>query len=113
MRAAVLDFGCVAMGGEAWRTVEIANSAAAEAHFQFDLDAAGHSVFSVDPPCGTLPGHSRLTLRLRFRPQHPIAHHRRAPCLLLHGVGLARARHSPDTTSSRHYCNWHLSVWWM
>ncbi|XP_035248497.1 cilia- and flagella-associated protein 65 isoform X2 [Anguilla anguilla] len=84
LRAAVLDFGCVALGGEAWRAVEIANSAAAEARFQFDVDAAGHSVFAVDPPCGTLPGNGRLTLRVRFRPQHPIAHHRRAPCLLLH-----------------------------
>ncbi|XP_064167568.1 cilia- and flagella-associated protein 65 [Anguilla rostrata] len=84
LQAAVLDFGCVALGGEAWRAVEIANSAAAEARFQFDVDAAGHSVFAVDPPCGTLPGNGRLTLRVRFRPQHPIAHHRRAPCLLLH-----------------------------
>ncbi|XP_061081714.1 cilia- and flagella-associated protein 65 [Conger conger] len=84
LRAAVLDFGCVSPGGEAWRTVEMANSAAAEGHFQFDTDASGHSVFTVDPPCGTLPGDSRLTLRVRFRPQRPIAHHRRAPCLLLH-----------------------------
>ncbi|KAJ8350300.1 hypothetical protein SKAU_G00254300 [Synaphobranchus kaupii] len=84
LRTAVLDFGCVALGSEAWRTVEMVNSAAAEAHFQFDMDSAGHSVFTVDPPCGTLPGNSQLTLHVRFCPQQPIAHHRRAPCLLLH-----------------------------
>ncbi|KAI1899114.1 hypothetical protein AGOR_G00058210 [Albula goreensis] len=84
LSATVVDFGCVPLGGEAWRTVEISNSAAAEACFQFDTDATGHSVFTVTPPCGTLPGNSRLTLRVRFCPQHPIPHHRRAPCLLLH-----------------------------
>ncbi|KAJ8383584.1 hypothetical protein AAFF_G00216570 [Aldrovandia affinis] len=88
LSAPVLDFGYVMLGGEAWRTVEIANAATAEAHFQFDMDATGHSVFTIDPPCGTLPSNGRLTLRVHFRPQHPISHHRRAPCLLLHRAPL-------------------------
>lgn len=67
--------------------LQIINSSAVLAYYQFDVDTGSHSVFSIDQPCGTLPGNSKLTLRVRFRPHHPIAHHKILTCLLLHRVG--------------------------
>ncbi|XP_055071936.2 cilia- and flagella-associated protein 65 [Misgurnus anguillicaudatus] len=84
LSASVLDFGCVEEGTEVTRTLQIINSSAVLAYYQFDVDNGSHSVFSVDQPCGTLPGNSKLTLRVKFRPHHPIAHHKTLTCLLLH-----------------------------
>ncbi|KAJ8004474.1 hypothetical protein DPEC_G00136070 [Dallia pectoralis] len=84
LSSSVLDFGCVEKGQEARRSVVIVNSSLVEARFQFDLDASGHSVFSLEPVGGVLPGNSSRKLRLTYRPQHPIGHHRRLACLLLH-----------------------------
>lgn len=87
LSASVLDFGCVEEGTEVTHTLQIINSSAVLAYYQFDVDTGSHSVFNVDQPCGTLPGNSKLTLRVKFRPHHPIAHHKTLTCLLLHRVG--------------------------
>ncbi|XP_030642525.1 cilia- and flagella-associated protein 65 [Chanos chanos] len=80
----MLNFGCVEEGGEASCTVQITNSSTVPAYYQFDTDTNGHSVFTIDQPCGTLAANSNLTLCVCFRPHHPIAHHRRVACLVLH-----------------------------
>ncbi|XP_056611820.1 cilia- and flagella-associated protein 65 isoform X1 [Triplophysa dalaica] len=83
LSTSVLDFGCVEEGTEVTHTLQIINSSSVLAYYQFDVNT-GHSVFVVDQPGGTLPGNSRLTLRVKFRPHHPIAHHKILTCLLLH-----------------------------
>ncbi|XP_029557900.1 cilia- and flagella-associated protein 65 isoform X2 [Salmo trutta] len=84
LSSSMLDFGCVDEGEEALRTVDIINSSSVEAQYQFDLDTTGHSVFTLEPACGALPPNSHRSLRLLFRPHHPMGHHRRVVCLLLH-----------------------------
>ncbi|KAK6315486.1 hypothetical protein J4Q44_G00150150 [Coregonus suidteri] len=84
LSTSVLDFGCVDEGEEAMLTVDIINSSSVDAQYQFDLDATGYSVFTLEPACGTLPPNSHRSLRLLFRPHHPMGHHRRIVCLLLH-----------------------------
>ncbi|KAK7168813.1 hypothetical protein R3I93_004958 [Phoxinus phoxinus] len=84
LSTSVLDFGCIEEGTEATHNIQIINSSAVLAHYQFDVDTGSHSVFSVDKPCGSLPGSSKLTLLVKFRPQNPIAYHKTMICLLLH-----------------------------
>ncbi|XP_067299570.1 cilia- and flagella-associated protein 65 [Pseudorasbora parva] len=86
LNTSVLDFGCVEEDTEVTHNVQIINSSAVLAHYQFDVDTgtSSHSVFSVDKPCGSLPGNSKLTLHVKFRPHHPIAYHKKMICLLLH-----------------------------
>ncbi|XP_052004731.1 cilia- and flagella-associated protein 65 [Xyrauchen texanus] len=80
----LLEFGCVEEGTEVTQRVQIINSSEVLAYYQFDVDSGSHSVFSVDKPCGTVPGSSKLTLLVKFRPHYPIAHHKIMTCLLLH-----------------------------
>ncbi|XP_040912258.1 cilia- and flagella-associated protein 65 [Toxotes jaculatrix] len=80
----VLDFGCVEEGEAVIKTVELVNSSPVETIYQWDLDCGGHSVFSIQPASGTVHPHSHTTLRAVYRPTHPIAHHRRVACLILH-----------------------------
>ncbi|KAM4608647.1 cilia- and flagella-associated protein 65 [Polymixia lowei] len=84
LSSSVVDFGCVEEGSEVVRTVELVNSSPAEAVYQWDLDCGGHSVFRVQPAGGRLCPQSHTTLRVVYRPTHPIAHHRRVACLILH-----------------------------
>ncbi|XP_062391076.1 cilia- and flagella-associated protein 65 [Sardina pilchardus] len=84
LSASVLDFGCVAEGGRATRVLQLTNSAGVEGHYQFDVGADGHSVFSVEPPRGTVAPNASVTVQLHFCPRHPIAHHRRLACLVMH-----------------------------
>ncbi|KAM3861924.1 LOW QUALITY PROTEIN: cilia- and flagella-associated protein 65 [Diretmus argenteus] len=84
LSSSVVDFGCVGEGGEVVRTVTLVNSSPADAVYQWDLDCSGHSVFSVQPAGGRLSPHSHTTLKLVYRPTHPLAHHRRLACLILH-----------------------------
>ncbi|XP_019896730.2 cilia- and flagella-associated protein 65 isoform X1 [Esox lucius] len=84
LSSSVLDFGCVEEGQEAKRSVVMVNSSSVEARYQFDLDASGNGVFSLEPAWGVLPANSSQSLKLTYRPQHPIGHHRRLACLLLH-----------------------------
>uniref|UniRef100_A0A8C9R8F8 Si:ch1073-349o24.2 n=1 Tax=Scleropages formosus TaxID=113540 RepID=A0A8C9R8F8_SCLFO len=114
--AAVLDFGCLALGEEAMRTVELANSAAAEAYFQFDVDASGHSVFTLEPPCGILQSYACFTVLVHFRPRQPITHYRRVACLLLHReplfldlIGTCHTEHlRPAVLSAKHLRRYHI-----
>ncbi|XP_067266303.1 cilia- and flagella-associated protein 65 [Chanodichthys erythropterus] len=85
LSTSILDFGCVEEGTEVTHNVQIINTSTVLAHYQFDVDTGSHSsVFSVDKPCGSLPGSSKLTLRVKFGPHHPIAYHKTMTCLLLH-----------------------------
>ncbi|XP_046903244.1 cilia- and flagella-associated protein 65 [Hypomesus transpacificus] len=84
LSSSVLDFGCVGEGEESLRSVDLVNTSSVEAHYQFDLDGEGHSVFSLQPAGGALPPYKRVIVKLLYRPSHPIAHHRRVACLLLH-----------------------------
>ncbi|XP_071368292.1 cilia- and flagella-associated protein 65 [Centroberyx affinis] len=84
LSSSVMDFGCVEEGGTVVRTVELVNSSPADAVYQWDLDCSGHSVFSIQPAGGTLPPHSHTILKVVYRPTHPMAHHRRVSCLILH-----------------------------
>lgn len=87
LSVSVLDFGCVAEDEQATRALHLTNSSSVVAQYQFDVGTDGHSVFSVEPPCGTVAPSSALTLRLHFCPRHPIPHHRRLACLVMHRVG--------------------------
>ncbi|XP_076015276.1 cilia- and flagella-associated protein 65 [Genypterus blacodes] len=80
----VVDFGCIEEGEAAMQTVDLVNSSPAEAVFQWDLDCNGHSVFRIQPAAGTVRPHSYVKLKAFYRPTHPITHHRRVPCLVLH-----------------------------
>uniref|UniRef100_A0A9J8A7U6 Si:ch1073-349o24.2 n=1 Tax=Cyprinus carpio carpio TaxID=630221 RepID=A0A9J8A7U6_CYPCA len=84
LNTSVLDFGCVEEGTEVTHNVQIINSSAVLTHYQFDVDTGSHSVFSIDKPCGSLPGSSKLTLRVKFCPYQPIAYHKTVTCLILH-----------------------------
>ncbi|XP_036966082.1 cilia- and flagella-associated protein 65 isoform X1 [Acanthopagrus latus] len=84
LSSSVVDFGCVEEGGAVMQTLELLNSSPVEAIYQLDLDCSGHSVFSIQPACGTVRPHSHTTLKAVYRPTWPIAHHRRVACLILH-----------------------------
>ncbi|XP_061648370.1 LOW QUALITY PROTEIN: cilia- and flagella-associated protein 65 [Phyllopteryx taeniolatus] len=96
--SSVVDFGCIEVGATASQTIEMINSSFVQANYQWDLDCAGHSVFSIQPQCGTLNVKSRVTLTIFYRPTVPIAHHRSVPCFILHGeplfLGLIGTCHS-------------------
>ncbi|GAA6231328.1 coiled-coil domain-containing protein 108 [Lates japonicus] len=84
LSSSVVDFGCVEEGGAVIQTMELVNSSSVETIYQWDLDFSGHSVFSIQPASGTVRPHSHTTLKAVYRPTHPIAHHRRVACLILH-----------------------------
>ncbi|XP_028847047.1 cilia- and flagella-associated protein 65 isoform X2 [Denticeps clupeoides] len=108
--ASVVDFGRVDEGQGAERSVRLTNSGTAEAHYQFDVGTDGHSVFVLDRPCGTVPAHGSTALRLHFRPRHPVTHHRRVACVLLHQdplfldlIGTCHSEHlKPAALAPRH-----------
>ncbi|XP_061142312.1 cilia- and flagella-associated protein 65 [Syngnathus typhle] len=83
--SSVVDFGCVRVGAAASQTMELINSSCVQATFQWDLDCAGHSVFSIQPQCGTLAPKSRVALTVTYLPTVPFAHRRSVPCFILHG----------------------------
>ncbi|XP_075896045.1 cilia- and flagella-associated protein 65 isoform X3 [Nelusetta ayraudi] len=85
LSSSVVDFGFVKEGGTVEQTVEIVNSSPAEAVYQMDLDGGGrHSVFSIQPASGAIRPNGKVILRAVYRPTHPIIHHRRVACLILH-----------------------------
>lgn len=88
--SSVVDFGCIELGTTASQTIEMINSSCVQATYQWDLDCAGHSVFSIQPQSGTLAAKTRLTLTVCYLPTVPFAHHRSVPCLVLHGVRKSR-----------------------
>lgn len=83
----MVDFGFVKEGGVVEQTVEVVNSSLAEAVYQIDLDGSRHSVFSIQPASGAIRPNGKVILKAVYRPTHPIIHHRRVACLILHRVG--------------------------
>uniref|UniRef100_A0A4W3JHL7 Cilia and flagella associated protein 65 n=1 Tax=Callorhinchus milii TaxID=7868 RepID=A0A4W3JHL7_CALMI len=78
-----LNFGCVTLGETARSTMEISNTSDVPTFYQFEMDCS-QSVFVIDEPCGFLGGESTKTLKLKFRPTHPINCYRRVACLIHH-----------------------------
>ncbi|NXR64377.1 CFA65 protein, partial [Rhadina sibilatrix] len=78
-----VDFDWVNLGESSMQTLKISNSSDVPACYQFDIDCKG-SVFSLDRPCGVLEGSTTLTLKVTFRPTHPMNYHRRVVCLVHH-----------------------------
>lgn len=93
LSSSVVDFGFVREGGVVEQTVEIVNNSPAEAVYQMDLDVGRHSVFSIQPASGAIRPNGKVSLRASYRPTHPIIHHRRVACLILHRVG---GTHTPQ-----------------
>ncbi|XP_039553133.1 cilia- and flagella-associated protein 65 isoform X1 [Passer montanus] len=78
-----VDFDWINLGESLMRTLKISNTSDVPAYYQFDIDCKG-SVFSLDRPCGVLEGGATLTLKVTFRPAHPMNYHRRVACLVHH-----------------------------
>ncbi|NXQ21900.1 CFA65 protein, partial [Peucedramus taeniatus] len=78
-----VDFDWINLGESLMRTLKISNTSDVPAYYQFDIDCKG-SVFSLDRPCGVLEGATTLTLKVIFRPAHPMNYHRRVACLVHH-----------------------------
>ncbi|XP_027534628.1 cilia- and flagella-associated protein 65 isoform X1 [Neopelma chrysocephalum] len=78
-----VDFEWINLGESLMQTLKISNMSDVPAYYQFDIDCKG-SVFSLDRPCGVLEGTTTLTLKVTFRPTHPMTYHRRVVCLVHH-----------------------------
>ncbi|XP_071418769.1 cilia- and flagella-associated protein 65 isoform X2 [Pithys albifrons albifrons] len=78
-----VDFEWINLGESLMQTLKISNMSDVPAYYQFDIDYKG-SVFSLDRPCGVLEGTTTLTLKVTFRPTHPMTYHRRVVCLVHH-----------------------------
>ncbi|XP_009069656.1 PREDICTED: coiled-coil domain-containing protein 108-like, partial [Acanthisitta chloris] len=78
-----VDFNWINLGESLMQTLEISNMSDVPAYYQFDIDGKG-SIFSLDRPRGVLEGKTTLTLKVTFRPTHPIIYHRRVVCLVHH-----------------------------
>ncbi|KAM7049548.1 cilia- and flagella-associated protein 65 isoform 2-T2 [Acridotheres tristis] len=78
-----VDFHWVNLGESLMQTLKMSNTSDVPAYYQFDIDCKG-SVFSLDRPCGILEGTTTLTLKVIFRPAHPMNYHRRVVCLVHH-----------------------------
>uniref|UniRef100_A0A3Q2C8S6 MSP domain-containing protein n=1 Tax=Cyprinodon variegatus TaxID=28743 RepID=A0A3Q2C8S6_CYPVA len=83
LSSSVVDFGYVEEKGSAVKTVELLNSSPAQAIYQWDIDCK-NSVFTVLPASGTLNPHGHIKVKVLYKPTHPIAHHRKVACLILH-----------------------------
>ncbi|NXX36820.1 CFA65 protein, partial [Nicator chloris] len=78
-----VNFGWINLGESLMQTLKISNTSDVPAYYQFDIDCKG-SIFSLDHPCGILEGTTTLTLKVFFRPTHPMNYHRRVACLVHH-----------------------------
>uniref|UniRef100_A0A8U8AJE2 CFA65 protein n=1 Tax=Geospiza parvula TaxID=87175 RepID=A0A8U8AJE2_GEOPR len=78
-----VSFDWINLGESLMRTLKISNTSDVPAYYQFDIDCKG-SVFSLDRPSGVLEGSTTLTLKVIFRPTHPMTYHRRVACLVHH-----------------------------
>ncbi|XP_072117075.1 cilia- and flagella-associated protein 65 isoform X2 [Mobula birostris] len=78
-----LNFGCVFLNDALTYTMEISNTSDVPTFYQFEIDCC-QSVFVIDQPCGFLGGESTETLRITFRPPHPMNYYRRVACLIHH-----------------------------
>lgn len=84
-----VNFDWISLGESLMQTLKISNMSDVPAYYQFDIDDKG-SVFSLDRPCGVLEGKTTLTLKVTFRPIHPMNYHRRVVCLVHHQVWEAK-----------------------
>ncbi|NWI42888.1 CFA65 protein, partial [Picathartes gymnocephalus] len=105
-----VNFDWINLGESLMQTLKISNMSDVPAYYQFDIDCKG-SVFSLDRPCGVLEGTTTLTLKVIFRPTHPMNYHRRVVCLVHHQepmyVDFFGTCHSdtakPTTLQERHF----------
>ncbi|NXU97152.1 CFA65 protein, partial [Cettia cetti] len=108
-----VDFDWINLGESSTRTLQISNTSDVPACYQFDIDCKG-SVFSVDRPCGVLEGTTTLTLRVTFRPAHPMNYHRRVVCLVHHQepmyvdfFGTCHSDTAKPTTLQKRHLSWY------
>uniref|UniRef100_A0A3Q0SAU0 Si:ch1073-349o24.2 n=1 Tax=Amphilophus citrinellus TaxID=61819 RepID=A0A3Q0SAU0_AMPCI len=85
LSSSVVDFECIEEGGSVVRIVELVNTSAAKAIYQWDIDCSGNSVFSILPASGTVLPHSHTRVKAVYRPSQPNMHHRKVACLILDG----------------------------
>ncbi|XP_061411227.1 cilia- and flagella-associated protein 65 isoform X1 [Lethenteron reissneri] len=83
MSETLLVFDRMLVGEVGVRTLELRNSSAVPAIYQFALDTES-SVFGLERVCGQLPPHATVQLRVTFTPQQPINYYRRVACLVHH-----------------------------
>ncbi|XP_062354395.1 cilia- and flagella-associated protein 65 [Cinclus cinclus] len=108
-----LDFDWVNLGESLMQTLKISNTSDVPAYYQFDIDCKG-SVFSLDRPCGVLEGTTTLTLKVIFRPTHPMNYHRRVVCLVHHQepiyvdfFGTCHSDTAKPTTLQERHLSWY------
>ncbi|NXM21691.1 CFA65 protein, partial [Ploceus nigricollis] len=108
-----VDFDWINLGESLMRTLQISNTSDVPAYYQFDIDCKG-SVFSLDRPCGVLEGATTLTLKVIFRPAHPMNYHRRVACLVHHQeplyvdfFGTCHSDTAKPTTLQKRHLSWY------
>ncbi|NWH37950.1 CFA65 protein, partial [Chloropsis hardwickii] len=108
-----VDFDWINLGESLMRTLKISNTSDVPAYYQFDIDCKG-SVFSLDRPCGVLEGTTTLTLKVIFRPTHPMNYHRRVVCLVHHQepmyvdfFGTCHSDTDKPTTLQKRHLSWY------
>uniref|UniRef100_A0A8C3NUV1 Cilia and flagella associated protein 65 n=1 Tax=Cyanoderma ruficeps TaxID=181631 RepID=A0A8C3NUV1_9PASS len=108
-----VDFDWINLGESSMQTLKISNTSDVLAYYQFDIDCKG-SVFSLDHPCGVLEGTTTLTLKVIFRPTHPMNYHRRVVCLVHHQepmyvdfFGTCHSDTAKPTTLKERHLSWY------
>ncbi|NXB41086.1 CFA65 protein, partial [Eulacestoma nigropectus] len=108
-----VDFDWINLGESLMQTLKIRNMSDVPAYYQFDIDDKG-SVFSLDRPCGVLEGKTTLTLKVTFRPTHPMNYHRRVVCLVHHQepmyvdfLGTCHSDTAKPTTLQERHLSWY------
>ncbi|NXS88297.1 CFA65 protein, partial [Erpornis zantholeuca] len=108
-----MDFDWINLGESLMQTLKIRNVSVVPAYYQFDIDNKG-SVFALDRPCGILEGKTTLTLKVTFRPTHPMNYHRRVVCLVHHQepmyvdfLGTCHSDTAKPTTLQERHLTWY------
>ncbi|NWH89784.1 CFA65 protein, partial [Aegithalos caudatus] len=108
-----VDFDWINLGASSMQALKISNTSDVPAYYQFDIDCKG-SVFSLDRPCGVLEGTATLTLKVIFRPTHPMNYHRRVVCLVHHQgpmyvdfFGTCHSDTAKPTTLQERHLSWY------
>lgn len=79
--AKVINFMQIDVGDVATRTIDVINNSDIDAAYQFMIDCS-ESVFKFERTSGILKANSKLTIILKFVPQHPINYHRHITCMV-------------------------------
>ncbi|NXC02043.1 CFA65 protein, partial [Orthonyx spaldingii] len=108
-----VNFDWINLGESSMQTLKISNMSDVPAYYQFDIDGKW-SVFSMDRPCGILEGKTTLTLKVTFRPTHPMNYHRRVACLVHHQepiyvdfLGTCHSDTAKPTTLQERHLSWY------